>query len=49
MFAGTLVAATAWFFVYAGLTDWLPHKVVPIAATFLGVTGIMWLYDEFSR
>lgn len=48
MAAGLLIAVTAWFFAYAWMTDWYPHKIVPIAAVVLGVIGIAWLYDEIT-
>lgn len=48
MAAGLLVAVPAWFFAYAWLTDWLPHKIVPIAAMAAGIAGIIWLYDEIA-
>lgn len=48
MAAGLLIAVPAWFFAYAWLYDWMPHKIVPIAVGALGITGVMWLYDELT-
>jgi len=48
MVAGVLTLTPFWFFVYAWKTDWLPHKIVPIAAIVMGILGVVWLYDELT-
>jgi hypothetical protein len=46
MLAGLPIAGSALSFIYAADTSWLPHKIVPVVAIFIGVVGIIWLFDE---
>jgi hypothetical protein len=39
-------AAVSFFSAFPG--DWAPHRIVVIAAIFLGIAGIMVLCDELT-
>ena len=44
--AGLLIAIAIWMTAYAVDTDWIPHPIVPLIVAFVGIAGVMWLYDE---
>lgn len=48
MCAGLLIAVSLFFFFFAWETDWLPRRIVPVAAIAMGIIGVMWLRDELS-